>query len=300
MNSIKPTLLILAWWMWSRYGWLKQIDGFGPHDQAILEYSIYDAIRAWFGKVVIVLRKDFQEQFDAKFANIFQDAIEVVYVYQSLDLSRYGYGDGAHRSKPWGTAHAILTAQDEIDGPFAVINADDYYGVDGYQQMSEFLTTDVNPWLSCMIWYQIANTLSEYGGVNRWITIIDAQWNLQSVTENHKIARQEDGSIVSQEGSRLADDVTVSMWFWWFDASFMQTIEAYVNNRLSQNYESPTAESYIPSVVDHTIHHYNHAVRVLVSQDKWYGVTNPDDKPAVVWALATLTDAGVYPENLWF
>lgn len=299
MNSTNPTLLILAGWMWSRYGWLKQIDGFWPMWQAILEYSIYDAIRAGFDKVVIVLRQDFQEQFDAKFAHTFQDKISVEYVYQTLDLSRYGYGDGSHREKPWGTAHAILTAQDLIDGPFAVINADDYYGIDGYQQMAEFLTTQIDPGLSTMIWYKLMNTLSSFGWVNRWVTTINDKWNLQSVTENHKIARQDDGMIRSQEWNILADDTTVSMWFWWFDSNFMQIIEAYFNNRLSHSYDSPTAESYIPSVVDDTIHKYNHAVRVLVSHDERYGVTNPDDKPEVVWALAKLTTAGVYPEQLW-
>lgn len=299
MNSNSPTLLILAGWMWSRYGGLKQIDGFWPHWQAILEYSIYDAIRAWFGKVVIVLRKDFQEQFDAKFANTFQGKIEVQYVYQTFDLTRYGFGDGSHRTKPWGTAHAILTAQDLIDWAFAVINADDYYGVDWYQQMSDFLTTQASPSLSCMIWYKLMNTLSAYGGVNRWVTTMDAHWHMQSVTENHKIARQADGTIVSQEGNVLADDTTVSMWFWWFDGNFMQIIEAYFNNRLSQNYDSPTAEAYIPSVVDDTIHKYNHALRILVSHDEWFGVTNPEDKKEVVDQLAKLTAAGIYPENLW-
>ena len=143
------------------------------------------------------------------------------------------------------------------------------------------------------------NTLSAHGGVNRWVTTIDSKWNLQSVTENHKITRQEDGTILSQEWNILADDTTVSMWFWWFDMSFMQTIEAYFNNWLTQNYDSPTAESYIPTVVDDTIHKYNHAVRVLVSQDERYGVTNTNDKPVVVWALAKLTTEGVYPTHLW-
>jgi NDP-sugar pyrophosphorylase family protein len=284
--------------MWSRYGGLKQIDGFWPHWQAILEYSIYDAIRAWFGKVVIVLRNDFQEQFDAKFANTFQGKIEVQYVYQTFDLTRYGFGDGSHREKPWGTAHAILTAQDMIDWPFAVINADDYYGVDWYQQMSDFLSTEASPSLSCMIGYQLDHTLSATWWVNRWVCTINNH-NLQSVSEHHKIARDEQGIINCQEWEQLADTTVVSMNFWWFDSSFMQTIEAYFNNRLSQNYDSPTAESYIPSVVDDTIHKYNHAVRVLVSHDEWYWVTNPDDKPEVVAALVKLTTAGVYPENLW-
>lgn len=209
---MKKTLLILAGGMGSRYGGLKQIDGFGPHNESILEYSIYDAKRAGFTDAVIVLRRDFQEKFDAKFADTFQHIFPVSYVYQEFDVSRFGGNDGLHREKPWGTAHAILSAKEVIFGSFAVINADDFYGPESFQSMVNALDA-VSKSKSCMIGYVLENTLSPYGSVNRGVCSLSDDAYLKSVEEHHNIKRGEDGVLVCKEGDFLDPKTIVSMNF---------------------------------------------------------------------------------------
>ncbi len=212
IHSMKKTLVILAGGMGSRYGGLKQIDGFGPNNESILEYSIYDAKRAGFTDAVIVLRRDFQEKFDAKFANTFQNIFPVTYVYQEFDVTRFGGNDGSHREKPWGTAHAILSAKDLISGSFAVINADDFYGPESFYSMAKALEVVSNS-KSCMIGYVLENTLSPYGSVNRGVCTLSNDGYLKSVEEHHNIRRGEDEVLVCKEGDFLDPKTIVSMNF---------------------------------------------------------------------------------------
>ncbi len=202
---MKPTLLILAAGMGSRYGGLKQIDGVGPNGEILLEYSIYDAIRAGFGKVVFVIRKDIEAAFMEKIGNKLSKIVEVGFVYQEYDTPIEGLAAFPHREKPWGTGHAILVAYQTIKEPFAVINADDYYGVDGFKSMARFLQEACSPQHFCMIGYVLANTLSENGFVSRGVCEVDAQFKLLSVTERTKIGREEDQTICYEEqGQKVA------------------------------------------------------------------------------------------------
>jgi NDP-sugar pyrophosphorylase family protein len=295
---MKKTLLILAGGMGSRYGGLKQIDWFGPHNESILEYSIYDAHRAGFTDVVIVLRRDFLEKFEDKFVNTFQNTLPVTYVFQEFDVTRFWGNDGSHREKPWGTAHAILSAKEVISGPFAVINADDYYGQSSFGAMAAALD-EVSPTQSCMIGYILENTLSPYGSVNRGVCHLSDDGLLQGVEEHHSIAKDSQGSIGCKEWVVLAPDTIVSMNFWWFDASFMNIIERDFSAFLQDKGSDVKAECYIPFVVDDAIHHDGHNCKVVRCNAQRMGVTNPEDKQEVQEQLQSLYVQEVYPEHLW-
>ncbi len=299
----KPALVILAAGMGSRYGGLKQIDGVGPSEEGIIEYSIYDAIRAGFGKVVFVIRKDIEAPFREKFDGKFGDKIKVEYAFQGMDSFVPDDVDHTKREKPWGTTHAMLVARDVVDEPFAVINADDYYGVKGFQKMAGFLVADAAPDTFSMCGYVLHRTLSDHGTVNRGVAVVAEDYLLSDVNERLKISRGGDSKVtyLGEDGHRyeLADNDVVSMNFWGFHPSIFDVIEKGFHNFARENKGNPRAEYLIPEVVDKMIKEGTAKVKVLVSDDKWYGVTYQEDKPKVQEAFAMLVAENTYPTPLF-
>ena len=302
-STTKPTLVILAAGMGSRYGGLKQIDGVGPSEEGIIEYSIYDAIRAGFGKVVFIIRKDIEAPFREKFDGKFGDQIEVAYAFQGMDSYVPADVDHTKREKPWGTTHAMLVAKDVVNEPFAVINADDYYGIKGFQKMADFLNGSVSPSNFSMVGYVLHRTLSDHGTVNRGVTLVGDDQKLVDVVERLKIGRGEDGQVTylgdDEKRYPLADDAVVSMNFWGFDPAIFGVIEAGFQEFARANTGNPKAEYLIPEVVDNMIKAGSAQVEVLVSDDRWYGVTYQEDKPKVQKAFTELNEGGVYPTPLF-
>ena len=298
---MKPTLLILAAGMGSRYGGLKQIDGIGPNQEPIIEYSIYDAINAGCGKIVFVIRKEFDEAFRSRF-DTFCDKINIEYVYQEVNIKIPGISI-VDRTKPWGTSHAVLVAKDVIKEPFAVINADDYYGSSSFKLMANFLTKECSPSLMSMVGYVLHNTLSEHGTVNRGVCELDANNNLVEVVERTKMAMQ--GGVVkynigSDEPLGTVDkNVSVSMNYWGFHPSIFAEIERGLHDFMRENANNPTAEYYIPNIVTDMIVTKKMAVRVISTDDNWFGVTYKQDKLMAVEAINNYIANGVYPKELW-
>ncbi len=298
---MKPTLLILAAGMGSRYGGLKQIDGIGPNEEPIIEYSIYDAINSGFGKIVFVIRKEFDEAFRSRFDK-FADKIAVEYVYQEVNLNVEGITT-VERTKPWGTSHAVLVAKDVITEPFAVINADDYYGAGSFKLIADFLTNECSPSLMSMIGYTLHNTLSEHGTVNRGVCEVDDKNNLVEVIERTKIAEQNgvvNYNVGEKESLGTVDrNSSVSMNYWGFHPSIFAEIEKGLHDFMRANPVNPTAEYYIPNIVTDMIVSGQMAVRVIQTDDNWFGVTYKEDKPMAVAAINKYIADGVYPKNLW-
>ncbi len=303
MAVSKPTLVILAAGMGSRYGGLKQIDGVGPSEEGIIEYSIYDAIRAGFGKVVFVIRKDIEAPFREKFDGKFGDQIEVTYAFQGMDSYVPEGIDPEKREKPWGTSHAMLVAKDVTHEPFAVINADDYYGVEAFQKMASFLVAEADPETFAMVGYVLHRTLSDHGTVNRGVTVVAEDYLLRDVNERLKIQRGTDNNVtyLGEDGHRyeLADDAVVSMNFWGFHPSIFDRLEKGFHEFAQDNKDNPRAEYLIPELVDGMIKDGTATVKVLVSEDKWYGVTYQEDKPKVQEAFAMLVAENTYPSPLF-
>ena len=301
--ATKPTLVILAAGMGSRYGGLKQIDGVGPSEEGIIEYSIYDAIRAGFGKVVFVIRKDIEAPFREKFDGKFKDDIEVAYAFQGMDSFVPEGIDPEKREKPWGTSHAMLVAKDVVDEPFAVINADDYYGVEAFQKMASFLVAEADPETFAMVGYVLHRTLSDHGTVNRGVTVVAEDYLLRDVNERLKIQRGTDSKVtyLGEDGHRyeLADDAVVSMNFWGFHPSIFDRLEKGFQEFAKDNVANPKAEYLIPELVDGMIKDGTASVKVLVSEDKWYGVTYQEDKPKVQEAFSMLVAENTYPSPLF-
>ena len=298
---MKPTLLILAAGMGSRYGGLKQIDGIGPNNEPIIEYSIYDAIKAGFGKIVFVIRKEFDAAFREIF-DAFNDRIEIEYVYQPVNFKVEGLSL-VERTKPWGTSHAVLVAKDVINEPFAVINADDYYGANSFKIMADFLSNECSPSNMSMLGYILENTLSENGTVNRGVCEVDSKNNLIEVNEREKLARQGEKveyNIGSDEPSEEVDPTSfVSMNYWGFHPSIFKDIEAGLHNFMKENSNSPTAEYYIPNIVSDKIKAGEIAFAVIPTNDNWFGVTYKEDKQMAIDTLNKYIENGVYPKNLW-
>lgn len=298
---MKPTLLILAAGMGSRYGGLKQIDGIGPNNEPIIEYSIYDAIKAGFGKIVFVIR----EEFDAAFREIFDafnGRIDIEYVYQPVNFKVDGLSL-VERTKPWGTSHAVLVAKDVIKEPFAVINADDYYGANSFNIMADFLSNECSPSNMSMLGYILKNTLSENGTVNRGVCEVDSKNNLIEVNEREKLARQGEKveyNIGSEEPNGEVDPKSyVSMNYWGFHPSIFKDIEEGLHNFMKENSNSPTAEYYIPNIVSDKIKAGEIAFVVIPTNDNWFGVTYKEDKQMAIETLNKHIENGVYPKNLW-
>lgn len=298
---MKPTLLILAAGMGSRYGGLKQVDGVGPHDEAIIEYSIYDAIRAGFGKVVFVIRPDIEEAFREKFGGKFDDRIETDYVYQEVNTPVKGVTDIPEREKPWGTAHAVLVAEDAIREPFAVINADDYYGISGVHALSDFLKEKCAPDHYAMVGYQLAKTLSDVGHVNRGVAAMDDEGYLTEVVERHKVQWKDDKIVYEEDGELrpLPTESLVSMNIWGFHPNIFEIFRQDFIQFVKDNADNPKAEFYIPLVINRLVKENKIKLTVIPNEERWYGVTYQEDKPMVQDAFRKLTEEGKYPEPLW-
>jgi len=299
---MESTLLILAAGMASRYGSMKQIQGFGPSGETIMDYSIYDAMEAGFTKVVFIIRKDFADNFKAIFEPKLKGRIKTDYVYQDLHSYVGDYKVPAERTKPWGTAHAVLCAKDAVKEPFAVINADDFYGRDAFKKAHTFLTTECNPHLYSIIGYELVKTLSENGSVSRGVCEVDDKNNLVSIAERVKIYRDEDNKITYEEGDNkfeVPSDSKVSMNFWCFDPSVFVFTEKIFTEFLSENITNPKAEFFIPIIGDRFINEGKGLIRVIPTSAKWFGVTYKEDAPDVQESLDKLISDGVYPDKLW-
>jgi NDP-sugar pyrophosphorylase family protein len=303
MLRIKPTLLVLAAGIGSRYGSLKQVDKLGPSGETIIDYSIYDAIRAGFGKVVFVIRRSIEAEFKEVIAK-FNNKIQVDFAYQELDILPEGIQVPSDRQKPWGTGHAILVAADKIETPFAVINADDFYGTSSFQLIAEHLTSkrESEKDTYCMVGYGLKNTLSENGHVSRGVCEISNNHLLQSVVERTQILRK-DGEIVYKDTEEhwkpLSGEEVVSMNFWGFPVSVFKQMEVKFKKFISSNYQNPKAEFYIPLAVNELLMEGEARVRVLNTPDPWFGVTYKEDKESSIKKLNTLIAEGVYPKKLW-
>lgn len=299
---MKPTLLILAAGMGSRFGGLKQIEPVGPNGETILEYSVYDAIRAGFGKVVFVIRESFAESFKQQFEPKLSGKIEIKYVFQETGMLPNGFVLPENREKPWGTGHAVLMAKNVINEPFAVINADDFYGAGAYKVLSEYLSDKILPQKYTMVGYQLNKTLSEFGSVSRGICVTDENNQLIEITETHKI-RPEEGKILCEASDSTTKELNgneiVSMNFWGFHPSIFENIESQFIDFLEENIDKPKSEFYIPFVVFEMIKRGIISVEVLSADSPWFGVTYKDDKPYVAEQIKDLTNKGVYPANLW-
>jgi dTDP-glucose pyrophosphorylase len=299
---MQPTLLILAAGMASRYGSMKQIQSFGPGGETIMEYSIYDAIRAGFKKVVFIIRKDFAKDFQDLFEERLKGKIEIDYVYQDLHAFVDGRTVPAERTKPWGTAHAVLCANGIVNEPFAVINADDFYGRDAFEKAYKFLTSEVDNQTYSIIGYELLKTLSDNGTVNRGVCQVDEKGNLTGIAERLNISRKEDGSIVcddDQQPKELPEDSKVSMNFWCFSTSIFDYSQKLFSAFLDKNSSNPKSEFFIPIVADQFIRDGEGVIKVIPTSSQWFGVTYKEDAPEVKESLNKLVQEGEYPEGLW-
>ncbi|WP_031530664.1 nucleotidyltransferase family protein [Dyadobacter crusticola] len=298
---MKPTLLILAAGIGSRYGGIKQLDQFGPNGETIIDYSLYDAIRSGFGKVVFIVRQEIKDSAEAIFTPKltgkidFDFAIQGIQSYVPEDLGK------VERTKPWGTGHATLCAWDQTDTPFAVINADDFYGRDAFETMAEFLQNDTDDTQHAMIGYELKRTLSENGTVSRGICIEREDHNLKSVVERTKIFEEEGVIYFEEDGAKteLAPETPVSMNFWGFKPTMFPLTKEFFETYARENINTPKAEFYIPTVMTKIIEGKLGNCRVFRSSSDWFGVTYPEDKPNVQASLAALHESGEYPDKLW-
>lgn len=299
---IKPTLLVLAAGMGSRYGKLKQMDGFGPNGETIIDYSIYDAIQAGFGKVVFIVREYFMEEFKTLMDSKFGDKIELVYVTQELNNIPTGIEVHPEREKPWGTAHAVWVAKDVINEPFAVINADDFYGSDSYKVLHSYFTEDHTDNYAVVAYY-LKNTLSDHGTVNRGVCYTNDDNCLTKVVECTKIQREKDGVVRYPNGDgtkkELGDDTLVSMNMWAFKPSYFDHVNKQFEDFLRSSGKELKSEFYIPTAVDKLINDGTLNVDVLDTNSSWFGVTYQEDKPIVMEKLNALIEAGAYPKKLY-
>lgn len=298
---MKPTLLILAAGMGSRYGGLKQLDTLGPSGETIMDYSVYDAIRAGFGKVVFVIRKSFEKEFREVFVSKLEGKIEVELVFQELDNLPEGIEYNKDRVKPWGTGHAILVAKDAVMEPCAVINADDFYGAEAYETMARFLTAEASESTYSMCGYLLGKTLSDFGSVSRGVCQMDDKGFLVTVNERTSITK-ENGNITYTEGDEkfpLSEKDVVSMNFWGFHPSIFEHLNEKFTAFARANADNPKAEFYIPFVVDDLMKEGKVSSKVLQSEASWFGVTYQEDRPATVEKLNKLVAEGKYPSKLW-
>ncbi|MGL5563659.1 MAG: nucleotidyltransferase [Tannerellaceae bacterium] len=300
---MKPTLFVLAAGMGSRYGGLKQMDGLGPNGETIMDYSIYDAVRAGFGKVVFVIRHSFEEDFRSKIISKYENVIPVEVVFQELDYLPEGIVLNPERVKPWGTNHAVLMGKDVIKEPFAVINADDFYGKESYQILADYLTKlngQMNDY--CMVGYRLGNTLSESGAVARGVCETNEEGYLTGVVERTHIERI-DGKIMfkDEEGQfvEVADNTPVSMNMWGFTPDYFKYSEDFFIQFLKENADNIKAEYFIPLMVNHLITKDQAKCRVLDTPSKWFGVTYAADRDGVVAKINALVHAGEYPAKLF-
>ncbi len=298
---MKPTLLILAAGMGSRYGGLKQLDEVGQAGEAIMDYSIYDALKAGFGKVVFVIRRDFEQEFKDKIGSRWEGKIAVEYAFQGPDTFVPAVPGQVERAKPWGTGHAVLVAKDVVKEPFVAINADDFYGYSGFEKMSKFLSNDCKPTHYGMVGYVLKNTLSENGAVSRGVCSMDENNLLRTVTECTGIEETPEGIFYNAENGKAPLDASalVSMNIWGFHPHIFELLQEGFNDFVAANAANPKAEFYISSYANDLINNGTATFAVLPNDEKWYGVTYREDKEMVQAAFAEMTGKGVYPVGLW-
>lgn len=301
---MKPTLFILAAGMGSRYGGLKQLDSLGPSGETIMDYSVYDAVRAGFGKIVFVIRHDFEEDFRKKVVDKYSGIIEVEVVFQELNNLPEGYSPNPDRTKPWGTGHAVLMGKDVIKEPFGVINADDYYGAESFQILADFLrSVEGKKGEYCMVGFRIENTLSENGGVSRGHCQVSPEGFLTGVNECHNIRKTADGKLLKTlpDGSdaEFPEGAIVSMNLWGFTPDYFDYTLSNFLEFLNLHGNELKSEFYIPTVVNNMIQKGDATLKVLETPSKWFGVTFAADRPATVAQFQKLVDEGVYPNKLF-
>ncbi len=301
---VKPTLFVLAAGMGSRYGGLKQLDGLGPHGETIMDYSIYDAIKSGFGKVVFVIRKDFESEFREKILSKYENHIPTEVVFQSVNDLPEGFTCPPERTKPWGTNHALLMGKDVINEPFAIINSDDFYGRNSFEVMAkELMSLEGNSaGAYSMVGFKVGNTMSESGTVSRGVCeTVDGY--LTTIVERTKIGYNENHEIsfVDENDKEiiLPADTPVSMNFWGFTPDYFKHSEEFFVKFLKENIDKPKAEFFIPSLVNELIVNGKAKVKVLTTESKWFGVTYSEDRAGVVQKFAELHEQGVYPESLF-
>lgn len=298
---MKPTLLILAAGMASRYGSMKQTEGFGPSGETIMDYSIYDAIKAGFGKVVFIIRKDFADNFKANFDSKLKGKIAVDYVYQEMDsyVSPGGIPEG--RTKPWGTGHAVLCAAETIHEPFAVINADDYYGTDAFQKAADFLNKECDEHTYSIIGYQLDKTLSKHGTVSRGVCEVDENMNLLSINERTKIYAEGDKVVYEDNDQKkeVPANSSVSMNFWCFHPSMFTLTGELFEKFVPANKDNIKAEFFIPIIGDEFIKNTGNVIKVIPTSSQWFGVTYKEDASAVKASIDQLIADKIYPPSLW-
>ena len=299
---MKPTLFILAAGMGSRYGGLKQMDGLGPNGEAILDYSVYDALRAGFGKIVFVIRKDFEDDFRRVVLSKYEGKVQCEICFQSVDKVPAGCTYNTERTKPWGTNHAVLMGKDLIHEPFAVINADDFYGKESFQVLADFLcSVEGKKGEYCMVGYRVCNTLSENGSVSRGVCTTDANGHLTDVVERTKI-EDKNGTIVFTENdvdTPLDPHTPVSMNMWGFTPEYFEYSEKAFKEFLAAHGQELKSEFYIPTLVNDLILAGKATCKVLDTPSKWFGVTYAEDRPQVVMKINQLIKEGVYPSKLF-
>lgn len=300
MAGKKATLLILAAGMGSRYGGLKQLDDVGPNGETIIDYSLYDALRAGFNKFVFIIRDEFREVFEEKITNRLKDQAEIVLVNQSVNTPIKGVDTSTARTKPWGTGHAVLVAKDVIDEPFAVINADDFYGAEAYEKAYSFLTEEAAPGNHGIIGYILKNTLSDNGYVSRGVCKADDQQMLTTINERTKIERV-NGKVMYEEAGKqyeVDENSIVSMNFWVFHQDIFEHLLSGFRKFAQENHENPKAEYFIPLVADELIKNDQGTFAVKTCDAQWFGVTYKEDKPDVQEEIRKMIDSGVYPHKL--
>ena len=299
---MKPTLVVLAAGMARRYGSMKQVQGFGPSGETIMEYSIYDAVRAGFGKVVFIIREEFLDMFKQAFGAKLEGKIEVDYAFQELTKFVGDRQIPEERKKPWGTAHAVLCCKGIVNEPFAVINADDFYGRDGFVKAFDFLTTEASDTNYAIIGYELKKTLSDNGSVSRGVCKVDENGNLVDINERTKIYRNDKGVITYEDGDTLhevSEDASVSMNFFAFTPNFITQSENYYGEFLDQEMVKPKGEFFIPLLVDKVVKSKEGNVKVIPTSAQWFGVTYKEDAPEVKASVDALVADKQYPTNLW-
>jgi NDP-sugar pyrophosphorylase family protein len=300
METTSTTLVILAAGMASRYGSIKQIQGFGPGGETLMDYSIYDAIRSGFTKIVFVIRREFANDFKQIFEARLKDSVTIEYVYQEMNSFTEGIPVPPERKKPWGTAHAVLCAMEKVNEPFAVINADDFYGYDAFKKASNFLESECSADRYAILGYDLLKTLSENGTVNRGVCGVDEDGNLTSIVERINVSMKS-GKVIcddNKEPKELPLDTSVSMNFWCFHPSIFEYTRKLFREFLRDNIHDPKSEFFIPIVADQFIKEGG-VIRVITTHVPWFGVTYKEDAPEVEKNLKGLVHKGEYPERLW-
>lgn len=299
----QPTLVILAAGMGSRYGGMKQIDGVGNHGEPIIEFSIYDARQAGFENVVLIIKREHEEAFKQALTNKLEGKINVRFAYQDMCNIPEGFTVPEGRVKPWGTTHALLACKGIVDGPFAIINADDFYGRDAYKVIYDFLTTEVKDNQYAMVGYPCINTLTDNGTVTRGLCQEDENKCLASIVEIQKIAKKDGHAVYEDNGEwkEISDNSLVSMNFWGFTPAIFKDMEEIFAKFLQEHLEENPlkCEHVIPTAVGTLVKEHKCSVKMLSSKDAWFGVTYKEDKPNVMQKIQEMKDAGIYPDQLW-